>query len=81
MATTKPEGAQPNVLIVENDNGEVYIVDNEESISQVEKILKSCGIKKLSKQSAELQESFSSSKKIKITTKWVLIWCNLNEIN
>lgn len=30
----------PSVLIVENENGEVYIIEDKDSKSQVEKILK-----------------------------------------
>jgi hypothetical protein len=68
MAAIKSDKSSHNVLIVENDNGEVYIVENEESISQVEKILKSCGkVRKLTKPSLELQDKFTSPKRIKIS--------------
>lgn len=35
-----PKHKVPNVLIVENQSGNVYIVENKEEISEVTKILK-----------------------------------------
>lgn len=37
---TSSDCALPSVLIVEGDNGDVFIVENKESEPQVEKILK-----------------------------------------
>jgi hypothetical protein len=36
-----PKEALPSVLIIENENGEVYIVEDSYQRSQIEKILKS----------------------------------------
>ena len=62
MATEHPESALPNILIVENDNGEVYIVENKESISKVEKFLKECAnVRKIKRD----PNSYSPSKSIR----------------
>lgn len=57
------EKRSPNVLIVENANGEVYIVENKESISQVERILRESAVKpkKISRTSRiHIKEELSS---------------------
>lgn len=49
------EATSPSVLIVESETGDVFIVENKKSQSQVEKILKTKNSPRSSRKKAELK--------------------------